>query len=86
MPIAGSANVAAIHIPTMAPKDLALLDRSRVNDSTDEGIVDNGPLVNEETGDVGMPMAGGTTYGPVEDGAGARCGSLVERHGWVVAQ
>ncbi len=86
MPITRSANVAAIDIPAVLQKDLALLNRPRADNSADEGIVNNGALGNEETGDVGPAVGGGGTYRPIENGTGTGSGSLVERDCRIVAQ
>lgn len=61
VPVPGSANVAAIDVPAVPQEDLALLDRPRVDDSADEGIINNGALRNKETGDVGPAVGGGGT-------------------------
>lgn len=86
MPVIRGANVAAIDIPAVLQKDVTLLDRSRVDNSADEGIVNNGALSNEEAGEVGPAVGSRGAYGPIEDGAGAWSGSLVEGDGMVVAQ
>lgn len=75
-----------IDIPAVPQEDLALLDGPRVDDSADEGIVDNGALGNKKAGDVGPAVSGSSTYGSIENGACSWGGSLVKGNCRVVAQ